>query len=102
VTLAQQNEEWGFKVDGTSWHHNGHYPAYGFGAFKSMPKIIKILSGTQFRVGTEGHRNFKHAFLTTRAYSQMYDWGFGNAGRHPLESNTIVPLKDEYLFMAQA
>lgn len=102
VTLAQQNEEWGFKVDGTAWHHNGHYPAYGFGAFKTTPKIIKILSGTQFRLSAEGHQNFKKAFLMTRAYSQLYDWGFGNAGRHPLESNTIEPLKEEYLFMAQA
>ena len=36
ITLAQQNEEWGFKVDGTAWHHNGHYPAYGYGAFKTV------------------------------------------------------------------
>ncbi len=100
ITLAQQNEEWGFKIDGTSWHHNGHYPAYGFGAFKTVPKVIRTLAGTKFRIKPEGHSNFKKAFLNTRAYSQLYDWGFGNAGRHPLENNSIRSLKNEYLLMA--
>lgn len=102
ITLAQQKEEWGFKVDGTSWHHNGQYPAYGLGAFQSVPKIIKTLSGTQFSIGIEGHKNFRNSFLTTRIYSQLYDWGFGNAGRHPFEKNGIQSLKNPYLQMALA
>jgi chondroitin-sulfate-ABC endolyase/exolyase len=100
TTLAQQNEEGGFKVDGTSWHHNGHYPAYGMGAFQTVPKVIRTLSGTKFRIQQKGHENFKKAFLTTRIYSQLYDWGFGNAGRHPLEDNSIASLKNQYLLMA--
>lgn len=100
ITLAQQNEQWGFKVDGTSWHHNGHYPAYGMGAFNIVPKVIKTLSGTRFRIRREGHENFKTAFLTTRFYSQLYDFGFGNAGRHPFEDNSIQKLKKQYLQMA--
>jgi chondroitin-sulfate-ABC endolyase/exolyase len=102
VTLAQQNEEWGFKVDGTSWHHSGHYPAYGIGAFRAVPRIIETLSGTRFRISTEGHANFKKAFLTTRVYSQLKDWGFGNSGRHPLEGGGIEPLKKQFLQMANA
>jgi len=102
ITLAQQNEEWGFKIDGTAWHHNGHYPAYGMGAFKTVPKVIRTLSGTRFRIKTAGHENFKKAFLTTRAYSQLYDYGFGNAGRHPLEANDIESLQDQYLLMANS
>ncbi len=102
VTLAQQKEEWGFKADGTVWHHNGHYPAYGLGAFQTVPKIIQILSGTRFRINTEGHKNFKNAFMMSRIYSQWYDWGFGNAGRHPLEDGSIAPLKNEFLLMAYA
>lgn len=102
ITLAQQDQEWGFKVDGTSWHHKGHYPAYGIGAFKTVPRVIKTLAGTQFRISTEGHANFKHAFLTTRDYSQLHSWGFGNSGRHPLEKNGIQSLKKQYLEMAFA
>lgn len=102
ITLAQQKEEWGFKADGTSWHHNGHYPAYGLGAFQNVPKIIKTLSGTQFSIGIEGHKNFRNSLLTTRIYSQLYNWGFGNAGRHPLEDNGIKSLRNPYLQMAMA
>lgn len=102
ITLAQQQEEWGFKVDGTAWHHNGHYPAYGIGAFQAVPKVIKTLSGTRFRISTEGHENFKNAFLAARTYSQPFEWGFGNAGRHPIEGNGIQSLKDEFLQMAYA
>ena len=103
IVLAQQDEEWGFKPDGTSWHHNGHYPAYGLGAFQKVPEIFHILSGTGFRIGEVGHQNFKKALLTTAEYSQLYDWGFGNAGRHPLESsqgNNIRSLQEPYLQMA--
>ncbi|MGY5355931.1 chondroitinase family polysaccharide lyase [Wenyingzhuangia sp. IMCC45467] len=100
ITLAQQKEEWGFKIDGTAWHHNGHYPAYGMGAFNNVPNIIKTLSGTEFRIGEAGHQNFKNAFLATHLYSQKLDYGFGNAGRHPLEDNSIKSLKDDYLKMA--
>ncbi len=102
LTLAQQKEEWGFKADGTAWHHNGHYPAYGLGAFQSVPKIIETLAGSRFRIKTEGHANFRKAFLATRLYSQLYNWGFGNAGRHPLEDNGIASLRKQYLQMANA
>ena len=102
IILAQQKEEWGFKIDGTSWHHNGHYPAYGMGAFRSVPRIIRTLSGTRFRIRRQGHENFKKAFLTTRIYSQLYDFGFGNAGRHPFEGNNIKSLKEQYLLMANS
>lgn len=100
IILAQEKEEWGFKVDGTAWHHNGHYPAYGIGAFRTVPKVIRTLAGTRFRIGTDGHANFKRAFLASRVYSQLFNWGFGNAGRHPLENNGIHGLKDQFLQMA--
>lgn len=100
ITLAQENEEWGFKPDGSSWHHNGHYPAYAVGAFSTMPKIMKMLSTTRFRIRPEGHHNFKRAFLTLKDFSQFYNWGFGNSGRHPLENGGIHTLKDQFLMLA--
>lgn len=100
ITLAQEDKEWGFKPDGTVWHHNGHYPAYGLGAFKTVPKIIRTLSGTRYRIRAKAHKNFKKAFLATKDYSQLYDFGFGNAGRHPLDNGDITSLKKQYLQMA--
>ncbi|WP_140487208.1 chondroitinase family polysaccharide lyase [Flavobacterium sp. GSA192] len=101
-TLAQDNEIGVFKIDGTSWHHNGHYPAYGLGAFTSIPPVIFTLSGTQFRINEAGHKNFKKALMTTRLYSQLLDFGFGNAGRHPLKDYSIKSLKNSFLLMARS
>lgn len=50
----------------------------------------------------KGHKNFKKAFLTTRLYSQLLDYGFGNSGRHPLEDNSINSLKNPFLLMARS
>ncbi|WP_185967787.1 chondroitinase family polysaccharide lyase [Formosa sediminum] len=100
ITLAQDNEQGVFKKDGTSWHHGGHYPAYGMGAFKNLPKVFRTLSNTQFKISMVGHQNFKKAILTTVLYSNKFDYGFANAGRHPLEDNTIEPLKSQFLDMA--
>ncbi|MGQ7947275.1 chondroitinase family polysaccharide lyase [Flavobacterium sp. WC2509] len=102
ITLAQDNELGVFKIDGTSWHHNGHYPAYGLGAFGSIPSVIYTLSGTPFKISEAGHKNFKKAFMTTRLYSQLFDYGFANAGRHPLEDNSIKSLKNPFLLMARS
>lgn len=102
--LAQNNEKGVFKIDGTSWHHGGHYPAYGMGAFANVPRVIFTLSGTQYRISEAGHKNFKKAFMTTRLYSQMLDYGFGNAGRHPLVDhyNSINSLRNGFLLMAKS
>lgn len=100
ITLAQDNGIGVFKVDGTSWHHGGHYPAYGLGAFRSIPPVIYSVSGTQFRISEAGHKNFKKSFMTTGLYSQLLDFGFGNAGRHPLEDNSIKSLKNQFKQLA--
>ena len=102
ITLAQDKGKGVFKVDGTSWHHGGHYPAYGLGAFNSVPPVIFTLAGTEYSISEAGHKNFKKAFMTTRLYSHLTDFGFGLAGRHPLYDNTIKGLKDDFLSMALA
>lgn len=99
VILAQDDNKGVFKIDGTAWHHGGHYPAYADGAFKKIPEIIYILSGTGFKISTAGHTNFKKAFLASRIYSQKFDFGFGNAGRHPF-SGSFSGLKQQYLQLA--
>ncbi|MEQ9289154.1 MAG: chondroitinase family polysaccharide lyase [Cyclobacteriaceae bacterium] len=101
VVLAQDDARGVFKADGTGWHHNGHYPAYAFGAFRKVPKILKTLAGTPYRISQQGHANFKKAIMATRLYSQGCDVGFGNSGRHPL-GESIRSLQQPYLELAQA
>ena len=101
-TLAMDNGVGVFKVDGTGWHHGGHYPAYEIGALSSVPSVIFSLSHTQYRIDEAGHSNFKKALLTSRLYSQLYDVGFANAGRHPLEETSIRSLKNAFLLTARS
>lgn len=102
VVLGQQDKPGAYKPDGTAWHHRGHYPAYAYGSLASVPRIISTLSGTSFKIGETGHRNFKKAFLSAIAYSHLYSWGFGNAGRHPFQSNSIEGLKNACLTLAMS
>ncbi|WP_316816101.1 chondroitinase family polysaccharide lyase [Pedobacter nyackensis] len=102
VVLGQQDKPEGYKIDGTAWHHRGHYPAYAYGSFSSVPRILSALSGTSFRISEAGHRHFKKAFLAAVAYSNLYSWGFGNAGRHPLHENSIKGLKNSCLALAMS
>jgi chondroitin-sulfate-ABC endolyase/exolyase len=101
IILAQDDGYGVFKVDGTAWHHGGHYPAYALGAFEKIPQLIYTLSDSRFKISQAGHANFKKAFLASRIYSQPFDFGFGNAGRHPFDGS-FSGLQQQYLQLALA
>ncbi|MCJ8319974.1 MAG: hypothetical protein MJK12_10095 [Colwellia sp.] len=101
IILAQDDSNGVFKIDGTAWHHGGHYPAYALGAFEKIPQLIYVLSASRFKISAAGHANFKKAFLASRIYSQPFDFGFGNAGRHPFDGS-FSGLKQQYLQLALA
>ncbi|MDD7987457.1 chondroitinase family polysaccharide lyase [Lentisphaera marina] len=100
-TLSYTDERGVFKIDGTAWHHWGHYPAYGIGAFASVGNLFQVLKGTSYKVWGPGHANFRRALLASRIYSQKFDWGIGISGRHPLDGN-IKSLKSSFLNLALA
>jgi len=101
IILAQDDSHGVFKIDGTAWHHGGHYPAYALGAFEKIPQLIYILSNSRFKISEAGHANFKKAFLASRIYSQPFDFGFGNAGRHPFDGS-FSGLQQQYLQLAMS
>ncbi len=78
----------GFKVDGTAFHHSGHYPAYAMPAFGNTSRVIYWLSGSPFEVTTEGRSNFRRALLASRIYSNP-EWGIGMSGRHPFGGRAV-------------
>ena len=98
-TLAFTDERGVFKIDGTAWHHHGHYPAYAVGAFASVGQIFKVMNGTSFKIESSGHANFKKALMASRIYTQKFDWGLGLAGRHPL-NGSIEHLAPVFLSLA--
>ncbi len=90
----------GFKVDGTSFHHGGHYPAYSVGAFAAVGDFCHYTKDTDFVIGEDARRTFKHALLTMRDYCNLTDWGVGICGRHPF--NGFIPKADIEAFASLA
>ena len=82
----------GFKPDGTSFHHGGHYPAYSVGAFAAVGDYCNYTRGTDFVIDEDARRTFKHVLLTMRDYCNLTDWGVGICGRHPF--NGFIPKAD--------
>lgn len=82
----------GIKVDGTSFHHGGLYPAYSIGAFAELGNYCKFTRSTDFIIDEPARRTFKHALLTMRNYCNLTDWGLGVCGRHPF--NGFIPKAD--------
>ena len=77
----------GIKVDGTAFHHGGHYPAYSVPGFASLGTYLSHVNNTQFTLTQEALEVFKHALLTIARQSNTRDWGIGNSGRHPFNGS---------------
>lgn len=82
----------GLKVDGTSFHHGGHYPGYSVGAFASLGDFIFFTTGTDFAIDVPARKNLKFALMTLYDYTNGRDWGIGVCGRHPF--NGRIPDAD--------
>ena len=88
----------GIKVDGTTFHHGGLYPAYSTGAFATIGYYCKAVRSTDFNLTEEARKHFKLALLTMANYTNLRDWGLGIAGRHPLNKNGRIPDADVNAF----
>ena len=88
----------GIKVDGTTFHHGGLYPAYSTGAFAMIGYYCKVTAGTDFTLTEPARRNFKLALMSMADYTNLRDWGLGIAGRHPFGKNGSIPDADVNAF----
>ena len=86
----------GLKVNGTSFHHGGFYPAYSVGSFAAVGSYLMVTQDTPFLISKESRKNFKLALQTMRNYSNLTDWGIGICGRHPFGGN--IPDEDVNAF----
>ncbi len=88
----------GIKVDGTTFHHGGLYPAYSVGAFATIGLYCMATADTNFKLTEAARHTFKQALLTLDRYTNQRDWGLGIAGRHPLNKNGRIPDVDVNAF----
>ena len=73
----------GIKVDGTTFHHGGFYPAYTPGVLAMVGQFIALTSHTRYVPTMEARQVLKSAFISMRNYCNIYEWGIGISGRHP-------------------
>ncbi len=89
----------GFKVDGSAFHHGGHYMLYARGAFLYAARMLQVLSRTRFHVDTASHAHFRKALLMTRLFSNLTDWTPSLCGRNPSDTK---PSVDAFAWLALA
>lgn len=73
----------GIKVDGTTFHHGGFYPAYTTGVLAMIGQFAHLTTNTSYELTKDSRQVLKSAFLAMRNYSNKYEWSTGLSGRHP-------------------
>ena len=77
----------GIKVDGTAFHHGGHYPAYSVPGLSYVGKYLKCVNKTRFTLDQDAFAVMKFALLSLSRQTNLRDWGIGVAGRHPFNGS---------------
>jgi len=71
------------KIDGSSYHHGGHYHSYAHGAFPNFVKVFRRVADTPWRLSPEAHARLSRAMLAQRIYCNKYDRPLSLCGRSP-------------------
>lgn len=74
----------GLKPDGTSFHHEAHYPAYQY-AYNSYVNVLEYLDGTVFQINAEAYKEFRDAAYTNLIFCNGQEFANSLCGRHPFE-----------------
>ncbi len=71
------------KIDGSAYHHSGHYHSYAQNAFGTLPPLFQELSDTPWRLSAEAHERLRRAMLAQRFYANQLDLPLALKGRSP-------------------
>lgn len=88
------------KPDGSAFHHKGSYPAYARDALEGMSPVVYMLSDTPFHISEQAHKILKKAVLSSRLYSNKYDWLVGLGARHPTDRLHLQSYPFKYMALA--
>ena len=72
-----------FKIDGSAYHHGGHYHSYAQGAFANFSKFLTDLQDTPWRMSAAAHEQLRRAMLAQRLYANRVDLPLSLKGRSP-------------------
>ena len=71
------------KIDGSAYHHSGHYHSYASNAFGTLPPLLRDLKDTPWRLKAEAHERLRRAMLAQQIYASRVDLPISLTGRSP-------------------
>ncbi len=72
------------KIDGSTFHHAKHYPAYTLGGFNGITPVVYMLSKTKYAIDDVSHNLLRKALFTMRFYCNHFVWPVAMSARHPV------------------
>ena len=90
----------GIKVDGTTFHHGGFYPAYTTGALAMLGQFTNLTNKTSYQLTLSARKVLKSALIAMRNYCNKYEWGVGISGRHPFGGSMKDDDIDAFAYLA--
>ena len=75
------------KVDGSAFHHNGHYHSYAQNAFGTLPPLFLKLNETPWRLSADVRDRLRRAVFAQRIYCNRVDVPLSQCGRSPFRPN---------------
>lgn len=91
-----------FKVDGSSFHHCNHYPAYAMGGFTGAAPVVYFMSRTAYALEEAAHKTMRKSLLYMRLYSNARNWLVGMSSRHPRGTGEMSQIStlEPFYYMA--
>jgi chondroitin-sulfate-ABC endolyase/exolyase len=71
------------KIDGSAYHHSGHYHSYAQNAFGTLPPLFLSLNDTPWQLSPEVRERLRRAVLAQRIYCNRLDVPLSLCGRSP-------------------
>ncbi len=90
----------GIKIDGTAFHHGGHYPAYAVPGFAYLGKYLSCVNETRFSLDENAFNVLKFALLSVSKQANLRDWGIGICGRHPFNGSISKAAVTAFAYVA--
>ncbi|MSS70576.1 MAG: hypothetical protein EXS64_03705 [Candidatus Latescibacteria bacterium] len=71
------------KIDGSAYHHGGHYFHYTYASMPGLASTLRFLSDTPWRLCAEAHERVRRALLAQRIFCNQRDQPLTLSGRMP-------------------
>lgn len=79
-----------YKIDGSAYHHNGHYFSYAQGSFYNFITLwIPKVSNTPWKISAEPLERLRRCVLAQKYYTNFRDTPLSLRGRSPFELGRI-------------